>query len=401
MPERLGWSGTTRSGCSEEFGDRPDDPHRDDPLDVAVWQSSGRVTRPGRARGAPVARAGTPSARRWRLAARAGVDLLAGGADLTFPHHAYQAAMAEAVTGCAPSPAARLRSARCGRAGRRWRSRRATWSWSPTSWTRWRRRCCVSCCWTARGRGRGTSRSRCWGRPPNGWTGCTRRPAAGRLAGVGGRQRPPVAAGRSRRAGSAGRRGGVRRLGRPARPAYARTRLTECSRRRMPHAPPSVGALQSGPDVVVGLDNGGTSNNATVLDVDGPVPRRPAGRDPEPGRGGAGAWRSRRSPQAMDDVLERDRQCRATGPRGRAGHPGPGQRRRRHLVAGLDQLLPRRLARLRRPRRARGRASACRSSTTTTATPPRSTPTTCHFGDRRRRAARRSRRSSAPGSAAA
>jgi cysteinyl-tRNA synthetase len=30
------------------------------------------------------------------------VDILAGGADLTFPHHAYQAAMVEAATGVGP-----------------------------------------------------------------------------------------------------------------------------------------------------------------------------------------------------------------------------------------------------------------------------------------------------------
>jgi cysteinyl-tRNA synthetase len=30
------------------------------------------------------------------------VDVLAGGADLTFPHHAYQAAMVEAATGVSP-----------------------------------------------------------------------------------------------------------------------------------------------------------------------------------------------------------------------------------------------------------------------------------------------------------
>ena len=30
------------------------------------------------------------------------VDILAGGADLSFPHHAYQAAMVEAATGVAP-----------------------------------------------------------------------------------------------------------------------------------------------------------------------------------------------------------------------------------------------------------------------------------------------------------
>lgn len=31
-----------------------------------------------------------------------GVDVHAGGADLWFPHHAYHAAMAEAVTGVKP-----------------------------------------------------------------------------------------------------------------------------------------------------------------------------------------------------------------------------------------------------------------------------------------------------------
>ena len=30
------------------------------------------------------------------------VDVLLGGSDLTFPHHAYQAAMVEAATGVAP-----------------------------------------------------------------------------------------------------------------------------------------------------------------------------------------------------------------------------------------------------------------------------------------------------------
>jgi cysteinyl-tRNA synthetase len=37
-----------------------------------------------------------------------GVDVLVGGADLTFPHHAQQAAMAEAATGVAPFARAQL-----------------------------------------------------------------------------------------------------------------------------------------------------------------------------------------------------------------------------------------------------------------------------------------------------
>ena len=36
------------------------------------------------------------------------VDVLAGGADLTFPHHAYQSAMVEALTGAAPFARARM-----------------------------------------------------------------------------------------------------------------------------------------------------------------------------------------------------------------------------------------------------------------------------------------------------
>ena len=39
------------------------------------------------------------------------VDVQAGGADLRFPHHAYQAAMAEALTGVTPFARARLQAA--------------------------------------------------------------------------------------------------------------------------------------------------------------------------------------------------------------------------------------------------------------------------------------------------
>ena len=49
-----------------EYGDRPDDPRKDDPFDVAVWQPSGRASSPGRAHGALAVRAGMPSAPRWR-----------------------------------------------------------------------------------------------------------------------------------------------------------------------------------------------------------------------------------------------------------------------------------------------------------------------------------------------
>ena len=88
---------------AREFGDSPDDPVRDDPFDVPVW-------RPSSARDPA-----WPSPWGWgrpgwhaECAAMAiatfgaGVDLLIGGQDLTFPHHAYQAAMVQAATSVAP-----------------------------------------------------------------------------------------------------------------------------------------------------------------------------------------------------------------------------------------------------------------------------------------------------------
>jgi cysteinyl-tRNA synthetase len=88
---------------SAEFGDRPDDPLRDDPFDVPVWRPSGEHDpawpspwgwgRPGwHAECAAMATATLGT----------GLDVLVGGEDLTFPHHAMQAAMVEAATGVTP-----------------------------------------------------------------------------------------------------------------------------------------------------------------------------------------------------------------------------------------------------------------------------------------------------------
>lgn len=88
---------------SAAYGDAPDDPAKDDPFDVAVWRPSADQEpawpspwgwgRPGwHAECAAMAMAVLgPS-----------VDVLVGGHDLVFPHHAYQAAMVEAVSGVAP-----------------------------------------------------------------------------------------------------------------------------------------------------------------------------------------------------------------------------------------------------------------------------------------------------------
>ncbi len=100
-----------RSGLSEkealersrDFGDQPDDPHRDSPFDVPVWRPS------------PENEPAWPSPWGWgrpgwhaECAAMAwaifgtSVDLIVGGDDLTYPHHAYQCSMVEAASGVAP-----------------------------------------------------------------------------------------------------------------------------------------------------------------------------------------------------------------------------------------------------------------------------------------------------------
>ncbi len=88
---------------SAEYGGRPDDPRKDDPLDAAVWQSA----EPGHPAWDSPWGPGRPG---WHAECVAmalstfgvGVDVHAGGNDLRFPHHAYHSAMAEAFTGVRP-----------------------------------------------------------------------------------------------------------------------------------------------------------------------------------------------------------------------------------------------------------------------------------------------------------
>ncbi|HXZ69922.1 MAG TPA: class I tRNA ligase family protein, partial [Streptosporangiaceae bacterium] len=92
-----------------EYGDDPADRRKDNPLDVAVWRASG-AGQPGWASPWGSGRPG------WHAECAAmalhvfgpAVDVLAGGADLRFPHHAYQAGLAEAFTGVTPFSRARL-----------------------------------------------------------------------------------------------------------------------------------------------------------------------------------------------------------------------------------------------------------------------------------------------------
>jgi cysteinyl-tRNA synthetase len=95
-----------------EYHDHPDDPDKDDPLDVIVWQAAGPEDdvswpspwgdgRPG-----------------WHAECAAmvlalfgpSVDIHCGGGDLRFPHHAAEAALAEAATGVTPFARSWLRA---------------------------------------------------------------------------------------------------------------------------------------------------------------------------------------------------------------------------------------------------------------------------------------------------
>jgi cysteinyl-tRNA synthetase len=100
-------AGFTREAAlvrAAEYHDHPDDPDKDDALDVIVWQASGvddDVSWPS-----PWGD-GRPG---WHAECAAmvlalfgsSVDLHCGGGDLAFPHHAAEAALAEAATGVMP-----------------------------------------------------------------------------------------------------------------------------------------------------------------------------------------------------------------------------------------------------------------------------------------------------------
>jgi cysteinyl-tRNA synthetase len=99
VPEQFGVPREEALRLSREYGDNPDDPLRDDPFDVPVWRPSDEKHpawpspwgwgRPGwHAECAAMAHAHLGP----------GFDVLAGGADLIYPHHAYQLALGEAAS---------------------------------------------------------------------------------------------------------------------------------------------------------------------------------------------------------------------------------------------------------------------------------------------------------------
>jgi cysteinyl-tRNA synthetase len=103
VAERSGVDRAVALRLAAEFGGRPDDPDKDDPFDVALWQA---VEHDHQVWSSPWGQ-GRPG---WHAECVAmsqavfgpGVDVHAGGADLRFPHHAYHAAIAEAFTGVTP-----------------------------------------------------------------------------------------------------------------------------------------------------------------------------------------------------------------------------------------------------------------------------------------------------------
>ncbi|CAN5425636.1 cysteine--tRNA ligase [soil metagenome] len=88
---------------SAAYGDNPDDPAKEDPFDVAVWQSSGAED-PAWASPWGWGRPGWHAECAAMALAEHGasVDVLVGGEDLAFPHHVYQSAMVESASGVAP-----------------------------------------------------------------------------------------------------------------------------------------------------------------------------------------------------------------------------------------------------------------------------------------------------------
>ncbi len=103
VPARAGLEHDEARVRAAAGGDHPDDPAKDDPFDVPVWQAA----RPGEPSWPSPWGDGRPG---WHASCAAmalstlggGIDVHAGGADLAFPHHAYEGAQAEAATGVRP-----------------------------------------------------------------------------------------------------------------------------------------------------------------------------------------------------------------------------------------------------------------------------------------------------------
>jgi cysteinyl-tRNA synthetase len=103
VAERAGLDAAAAAALDAEHGGRPDDGSKDDPSDSPVWQRSAEGEPSWPSPWGP----GRPG---WHAECAAmalatlgpGIDVHGGGADLTYPHHAFEAAQAEAATGVTP-----------------------------------------------------------------------------------------------------------------------------------------------------------------------------------------------------------------------------------------------------------------------------------------------------------
>lgn len=103
VPAHAGLDDAAAAALAAEFGQWFGHPEAEHPADVPVW----RAAQPGEAAWPSPWGEGRPG---WHAECAAmalttlgpALDLHAGGADLRFPHHAYEAAMAEAVTAVRP-----------------------------------------------------------------------------------------------------------------------------------------------------------------------------------------------------------------------------------------------------------------------------------------------------------
>ncbi|HZG90336.1 MAG TPA: cysteine--tRNA ligase [Pseudonocardia sp.] len=102
-PDRAGLTGAAAAALAAQFGQVYGHPDAEHPADVPVW----RAARAGEAAWPSPWGEGRPG---WHAECAAmalttlgpALDLHGGGDDLRFPHHAYEAEMAEAVTGVRP-----------------------------------------------------------------------------------------------------------------------------------------------------------------------------------------------------------------------------------------------------------------------------------------------------------
>ncbi len=100
VPAAAGLDRDRALALAREYGDEPDDSGRDDPFDVPVWRPSDGVHPAWPSPWGPGRPGWHAECAAMAVATLGGVvDVLAGGADLAFPHHAYQSAMVAAVTG--------------------------------------------------------------------------------------------------------------------------------------------------------------------------------------------------------------------------------------------------------------------------------------------------------------